>query len=101
MASANTMSSTNLETFHIFNRLPTDLRLMIWEITFPQRTLSFTLTKYDDRAEDTPARHVSPMYAVENSDPQGLFAVPSYVVGPGGKLINNGLPLPVLVCTQK
>ncbi|KAH7305699.1 hypothetical protein BKA65DRAFT_199445 [Rhexocercosporidium sp. MPI-PUGE-AT-0058] len=96
----NTMSS-NLETFHIFNNLPIDLRLMIWEITFPERTLTFTLSKYDDRAEDTPARDVSPMFAVDNSDPQGLFAVQSHVIGPGGKLINNGLPLPELLCTEK
>ncbi|KAG4435165.1 hypothetical protein IFR05_009365 [Cadophora sp. M221] len=95
------MSSTSLETFHNFNNLPTDLRVMIWELTFPHRTLSFTLAKHNDRAEDTPARQVSPMYAVENSDPQGIFAVPSHRVGPGGKLINNGLPLPSLVCPQK
>ncbi|PVH74256.1 hypothetical protein DL98DRAFT_604940 [Cadophora sp. DSE1049] len=99
--SSNTVS-TNLQEFHIFNKLPLDIRVLIWEHTFPRRVISLSLSPYDDSlGEDTTANDFRPTVPGDNADPQGLFAVQSQIVGPGGKMINNGLPLPSFVCPAK
>lgn len=97
-----TMSS-KLKEFTIFEKLPKDIRVMIWERTFPCRTLSFSLSGYDDRAEDTPTPGPpnNPGLSVGHNDRDSLYAVSSYIVGPGGKMIGLYPPLNGLVCTTE
>ncbi|KAH7377507.1 hypothetical protein BKA64DRAFT_648985 [Cadophora sp. MPI-SDFR-AT-0126] len=102
MAASPNPIFTSGNNFHKFNKLPLDIRVLVWEHTFPHRAISLAISPHDDTlGEDTAAADFSPAFAVENSDPLNFFAVQSQIVGPGGKMINTGPPLPSLVCPAK
>ncbi len=86
--------------FDLFNSLPVDIRVMVWDLTFPYRVLAFHFPKYKDEEHlITSTWDINPNARTRDAVPESekLFAKKEHIIGPRGILINNSLPLPRLV----